>query len=124
MRPDCMAWTVLRPMAAGGASRATRASWAARLERAAAAREAVLVMQVMFRPAMKRLPDVIHLAPEDRIAYFDVLVFCLIVFAYILVMYGLGFWLSSLLMLLLTANYLTLEKARKNVILAMVVPIT
>ncbi len=79
---------------------------------------------VIIRAVMKRLPDdIIHLTPEDRIAYFDVLVFFLIVLAYILVMSGLGFWLSSLLMVSLTSIYLTLDKTRKNIGLALVVPL-
>ena len=72
---------------------------------------------------IKRLPDIIHLMPEERIAYFDVFVFFLIVLAYMFVMYGLGFWLSSLLMVSLTSIYLTLDKTRRNIRLAMVVPL-
>ena len=64
---------------------------------------------VAFRTIAKRLPDIIRLTSEDRIAYFDVLVFFLVVLAYVFVMYGLGFWLSSFLMLLLTSVYLTLD---------------
>jgi len=82
-----------------------------------------LVLLVIFRAIMKRLPDIPHLAEEDRIAYFDVLVFFLIVLAYILVMRGIGFWLSSLLMVTLTSIYLTLEKTRHNMMLALVVPL-
>ena len=76
-----------------------------------------------FALIMKRLPDIIHLTPEERIAYFDVLVFFLIVLAYMFVMYGLGFWLSSLLMVSLTSIYLTLDKTRLNIGLATVVPL-
>ena len=36
---------------------------------------------------------------------------------------GLGFWLSSLIMLTLASIYLTLEKTRRNLILAVVVPL-
>jgi hypothetical protein len=82
-----------------------------------------LVVLVVFRAITRRLPDIIHLTPEDRIAYFDVLVFFLVVLAYVFVMYGLGFWLSSFLMLLLTSVYLTLDKTRKNLGLALVVPL-
>lgn len=82
-----------------------------------------LVVLVLFRAITKRLPDIIHVTPEDRTAYFDVLVFFLIVLAYIFVMYGLGFWLSSFLMLLLTSTYLTLDKTRMNIGLALVVPL-
>ena len=82
-----------------------------------------LVLLVMFRAIMKRLPNILHLTAEDRIAYFDALVFFLIVLAYILVMPGIGFWLSSLLMVTLTSIYLTLEKTRHNMMLALVVPL-
>ena len=82
-----------------------------------------LVLLVIFRAIMKRLPDIPHLTAEDRVAYFDALVFFLIVLAYILVMPGIGFWLSSLLMVTLTSIYLTLEKTRHNMMLALVVPL-
>lgn len=82
-----------------------------------------LFLLVIFRAIMKRVTDIVHLTSEDRTAYFDVLVFSLIVLVYILVMYGLGFWLSSLLMLSLTSVYLTLDKTRKKIGLALVVPL-
>ena len=72
---------------------------------------------------MRRVPDIVRLAQEDRSAVIDVLVFFLIVLAYMFVMYGLGFWLSSLLMLSLTSIYLTLDKTRRNIRLALVVPL-
>ena len=76
-----------------------------------------------FALIIKRLPDIIHLTPEERIAYFDVLVFFLIVLAYMFLMYGLGFWLSSWLMLSITSIYLTVDKTRRNIWLAIIVPI-
>jgi len=82
-----------------------------------------LLLLVIFREVMKRLPDIIHWTPEDRVAYFDVLVFLLVALAYIVVMYRLGFWLSSFLMVSLTSIYLTLDKTRTNVGLALVVPL-
>lgn len=82
-----------------------------------------LVVLVVFRAITKGLPDIVHLTSEDRIAYFDVLVFFLIVLAYVFVMHGLGFWLSSFLMVLLTSVYLTLDKSRKNLGLALGVPL-
>ena len=81
-----------------------------------------LVARVVFAAIMKHPLDIVHLAPEDRNAYIDVLVFFLIVLAYMFVMYGLGFWLSSLLMLSLTSIYLTLDKTHRNIRLALVVP--
>ncbi len=84
---------------------------------------AALVARVVFAAIMRHVPDIVHLSPEDRIAAIDVLVFFLIVLAYMFVMYGLGFWLSSLLMLSLTSIYLTLDKTRRNIRLAMIVPL-
>ncbi len=82
-----------------------------------------LVARVVYAAIMKQVGDIVRLAPEDRNAYIDVLVFFLIVLAYMFVMYGLGFWLSSLLMLSLTSVYLTLDKTRKKIGLALVVPL-
>ena len=82
----------------------------------------VLVGGVVFRAIMKQLPDIVRMAPEDRVPNFDVFVFFLIVLAYMFVMHGLGFWLASFLMLTLTSNYLTLDKTRSNIRLAVVVP--
>ena len=84
---------------------------------------AALVARVVFAAIMRHVPDIVRLAPEDRIAVIDVLVFFLIVLAYMFVMYGLGFWLSSLLMLSLTSIYLTLDKTRQNIRLALIVPL-
>ncbi len=82
-----------------------------------------LVVCVVFQAFMKRLPDIIDLAPEYRNSFIDVPVFSLIVLAYMFVMYGLGFWLSSLIMLSLTSIYLTLDKTRRNIRLALIVPL-
>ena len=84
---------------------------------------AALVARVAFAAIMKQAPDIIRLAREDRVIYIDVLVFFLIVLAYMFVMSGLGFWLSSLLMLSLTSIYLTLDKTRHNIGLATIVPL-
>ena len=82
-----------------------------------------LIARVVFAAIMKHVPDIVHLAPEDRIAYIDVLVFFLIVLGYMFVMFGLGFWLASLLMLTLTSIYLTLDKTRRNIRIAIIVPL-
>ena len=55
----------------------------------------VLLARVVFAAAMKRVPDIIHWVQEDRAVLIDVVVFCAIVLAYMFVMRGLGFWLSS-----------------------------
>lgn len=82
-----------------------------------------MVAHVVFAAIMKRLPDIVPLTSEDWIPFIDVLVFLVIVLVYMFVMYGLGFWLSSLLMLLLTSIYLTQDKTRRNIKLAVVVPL-
>ena len=83
----------------------------------------VLLARVAFAAVMKRVPDIIHADPEDRTIFIDVVVFCAIVLGYMFVMRGLGFWLSSFLMLSLTSIYLTLNKTRHNLGLAIVVPL-
>ena len=82
-----------------------------------------LVAKVALAAIMKRVPDTVHMTQEERISSIDVLVFFLIVLAYYLVMYGLGFWLSSFLMVSITSIYLPLEKTRRNIWMAIIVPI-
>lgn len=82
-----------------------------------------LLLLVGFKVIRQNLPDIVRVTPEDRIAYFDVLVFFLIVLVYTFMLYKLGFWLSSVLMLTATSVYLTLEKTRKNIGLALAVPL-
>lgn len=82
-----------------------------------------LIVRVVFAAIMKRLPDIMHSTADDRIALIDVFVFLAIVLAFMFVMGGLGFWLSSLIMLSLASIYLTLEKTRRNLMLAVVVPV-
>lgn len=84
---------------------------------------AALLVQVVMAAAMKRAPDIIDGIRGNREVVVDIVVFCAIVLAYMLVMYGLGFWLASFLMLSLTSLYLTLDKTRRNVMLAIVVPL-
>jgi MFS family permease len=84
---------------------------------------AALLARVVIAAVMERLPDIIPWDGEDRVVLIDLVVFGAIVLAYMFVMYGLGFWLSSLLMLSLTSIYLTLEKTRRNLVLAIVVPL-
>ena len=82
-----------------------------------------LVAKVSLAAIMKHIPDTVHLTQEERISSIDVLVFFLIVLAYMFVMYGLGFWLSSFLMVSFTSIYLTVDKTRRNIWLAIIVPI-
>ncbi len=78
--------------------------------------------KVLFEAILKRIPDIVEFTKDDQRAYLDVLVFFLIVLCYLFVMYGLGFWLSSFLMLILTSTYLTIEKTTRNIRLAVIVP--
>lgn len=82
-----------------------------------------LLGRVVLAAVLKGAPDIIDGFRENPAVVIDLLVFCAIVVAYVLVMYGLGFWLASFLMVSLTSLYLTLEKTRHNLILAVVVPL-
>lgn len=84
---------------------------------------ALLIGRVVFGAIAKHVPDIIHLSSEDRIVWLDVFSFLLIAIGYLLVMYGLGFWLSSFLMLSLVTLYLTRERTLHNVALAIAVPL-
>jgi uncharacterized membrane protein YfcA len=84
---------------------------------------AVLAGRVVLGTVVKRAPDVMRASREDLGIFVDVLVFCAIVLAYILVVNGLGFWLSSFLMLSLASIYLTPDKTLHNIGLAVVVPL-
>ncbi len=82
-----------------------------------------LFARVIIAAILDQAPDLIRLVREDRDIYTDVGVFFLIVLAYMFLMYGLGFWLSSFLMLSLTSLHLTLDKTRRNIGLAVIVPL-
>lgn len=82
-----------------------------------------LLARVAFAAIMNKAPDIVRLTREDRDIYFDVTIFFLIVLAYMFLMSGLGFWLASLLMLTLTSLFLTLDKTRRNITLAIIVPL-
>jgi len=84
---------------------------------------AVLVAKAVFAAVAERAPDIISVSAEDRIVWLDVFTFLLIALGYLLVMYSLGFWLSSFLMLSLASIYLTQDKTRHNLGLAIVVPL-
>lgn len=83
----------------------------------------ILLARVVIGAMTGRAPDTIPREPGDRAVLIDLLVFCAIVLGYVFVMYGLGFWLASFLMLSFTSIYLTLEKTRRNLVLAVVVPL-
>jgi hypothetical protein len=82
----------------------------------------VLIVRPVFAAVAERASDIIKMSAEDRVVSLDVLVFLLIALGYLLVMYGLGFWLSSFLMLSLASIYMTQNKTFHSVALAIVVP--
>jgi hypothetical protein len=83
----------------------------------------LLVGRVLLGAVVKRAPDIMRSTREGRSAFVDLLVFCAVVLVYILVVDGLGFWLSSLLMLSVASIYLTPHKTPRNIGLAIVVPL-
>ena len=82
---------------------------------------AALVVRAVFAAVAGRAPDIISIGAEDRTVWLDVSTFFVIALVYLLVLYGLGFWLSSFLMLSLVSIYLTRDKTRHNMALAIVV---
>ncbi len=84
---------------------------------------AVLVGRAIFAAVKGRVLDVIGVSAEDRVVWLDILTFLAIALVYLLVMYGLGFWLASFLMLSLVSLYLTKDKTRHNVALAVATPL-
>jgi ABC-type iron transport system FetAB permease component len=83
---------------------------------------ALLVVRVVLAAVAKRAPDMLRASKEDWRIFVDLVVFCAIVLAYILVVNGLGFWLASFLMLSIASIYLTPKKTPRNIGLAFVVP--
>jgi uncharacterized membrane protein YfcA len=84
---------------------------------------ALLLLRVVLAALARRAPDLLRISREERGMVIDVVVFCVIAVTYMLVVNGLGFWLSSFLMLSLTSLYLSPQKTRRNVTLAIVVPL-
>lgn len=83
----------------------------------------VLLARVALAAILKRVPDIVDGFGENRIVVIDLLVFGAIVLAYILVMNGIGFWPASFLMLVLASTYLTIDRTRRNLIIAVVMPL-
>lgn len=76
---------------------------------------AVLVGRVVFGKAAERVPDILRISGEDKVVARDVFIFLVSSLCYLLVLYGLGFWLSSFLMLSVTSIYLTLDKTPRSI---------
>jgi len=83
----------------------------------------VLGASAVFAAVTGRALDLVGVGAEDKVVWLDVLAFLLIAVVYLIVMSGLGFWLSSFLMLSSVSLYLTQNKTRHNVTLAIVVPL-
>jgi hypothetical protein len=84
---------------------------------------ALLVLRVVRAGSTTRARDIMRASSAGQGIFIDVVVFCAIVFAYILVVNGLGFWLSSFLMLTLTSIYLTPDRTPRNIGIAVIVPL-
>ena len=84
---------------------------------------ALLAARAVFAAVVKRAPDVISISADDKTVCLDVFAFLVIALVYLLVLYGLGFWLASFLMLSLVSIYLTRDRTRRNIGLAIVVPL-
>jgi hypothetical protein len=76
---------------------------------------ALLVARVVFAAVAKRAPDIIRISADDRIVWLDVFTFLLIALCYLLVLYGLGFWLASFLMLAVASTWLTLNRTPRTI---------
>lgn len=83
----------------------------------------IFLAKFVFAAAMKQQPDLIEMTANDRTSTLDVVVFMLVVLAFLFTMFGVGFWPSSLLMLILTSLYLTQERTTRNIRMAIIVPI-
>jgi Tripartite tricarboxylate transporter TctB family len=84
---------------------------------------ALLIGRALFAVVAGSVLDLIGVGAEDRVVWLDILTFLAIALCYLLVMYGLGFWLASFVMLALVSLYLTKNKTRHNVALAIITPL-
>jgi len=83
----------------------------------------ILLARVVLGAVLQHAPDVIDGFRNNRAVVIDLVVFCAIVLVYVLVMKGIGFWLASFLMLTASTVYLTMEKTRRSLVFAVVVPL-
>jgi hypothetical protein len=87
------------------------------------AASAAFFVQVAVTAILKRAPDAIEGLRENREVVIDLAVFCAIILVYVLLLRKVGFWLDSFVMLVATSIYLTVDRTRRNVLLAVVVPL-
>ena len=71
----------------------------------------------------KKQEEFLQFLSADKASAIDVLVFLIIVIAFMFFMHGLGFWFSSLIMLICSSIYLTLDKNLSNLCMAIIVPV-
>ncbi|MBT7360783.1 MAG: tripartite tricarboxylate transporter TctB family protein [Rhodospirillaceae bacterium] len=71
----------------------------------------------------KHVPDLLVMTADDKASAVDVVVFMVIVLAFLLAMFRLGFWPSSLIMLIGASLYLTRERTTRNIRMAIIAPI-
>ncbi|MBS29077.1 MAG: hypothetical protein CL566_09195 [Alphaproteobacteria bacterium] len=81
------------------------------------------LVKFIIAVVMKHRPDLITMTSDNWVSAKDVLVSLMTVLVYLFVMFGLGFWPASLIMLILTSLYLTQERTTRNIRLAIIVPI-
>ena len=72
---------------------------------------------------LNHAPDLVEMTVENWTSAGDVTVSLVIVILYLFVMFGIGFWPASLIMLIITSLYLTRERTGRNIRLAFIVPI-
>ena len=71
----------------------------------------------------KHVPDLLVMTADDKASAVDVVVFMVIVLAFLLAMFRLGFWPSALIMLIGASLYLTRERTTRNIRMAIIAPI-
>ena len=76
---------------------------------------ALLVARAVWAAVVQRAPDILSIGADDRTVWFDVATFLLIALVYLLVLYALGFWLASFLMLSVASVRLTLNRTPRTI---------
>ncbi|MEK9677714.1 MAG: tripartite tricarboxylate transporter TctB family protein [Rhodospirillaceae bacterium] len=76
-----------------------------------------------FNAMSGRFADLIDFDEDRKLAAKDVFVFLVVVLIYMSIMRTIGFWPTSVVMLLVLSVYLTLEKTRQNMTSAILAPI-
>ncbi len=77
----------------------------------------------IFTTMRGRVADLIIFDEDHKLAAKHVFIFLVVVLIYMSIMRTIGFWPTSVVMLLVLSVYLTLEKTRQNMTSAIVAPI-